>query len=305
MKKLLILCLILVFCFAGCQQSGNSGADGSASSEPSGSVDSVCVHPEAEVGGYPKYVYGYDYGGYCHDPVRVYLTCQACGEEVISGTYKSDIECYVGSGNETIIREASCAEAGKAEGNCAKCGKLKQWEIPALEHEYLWYYGDDTPSCKGCGITLAVCAHEYEQTNDVAYTDKQAGMRSYKCKLCGDAYSVYYDQYGDYDVQTVLDTVCQEAQKFGWTVILDYNLSVGDELDHQNSSYTYRDAKSTEAAKLLTDAGLELLDVLNQNFYAPDNDRSDYYLIVTVDISRKANLGTTYLNIDLYVRSAD
>ncbi len=302
MKNRLLICLIFVILLCcDCKQSGIPAGSNAGTDTPANSETTVCTHPEEAVGGLPKYVYGQ----YCDDPVQIYLTCQVCGEEVFRGTMKNDIQCSVGYGNETVVKEPTCTEVGKAEGNCMKCGKLKQWDLPMIEHEYLWFYGDDTPSCKGCGQTLAVCAHEYEQVNDVPYTDKQAGQRSYKCKLCGDKYSVYYDKHGEYDVQAVIDAVCMEAQKYGWTVILDYNLTYGDELEKQFRSFQYREADSKSATKLLTGAGIEILDGFNQQFFDPNNDRSNYYLTVSVDISRSVSLGTTYLNIYLYVRSAD
>lgn len=302
MKNRLLLCLILVMLLCcGCKQSGIPAGSNPDTDTPSHSEITVCTHPEEAVGGLPKYVYGQ----YCDDPVEIYLTCEICGEKVFRGTMDNDIKCAVGSGRETIVKEPTCTEVGLAQGNCMKCGKLKEWELPMIEHHYLWFYGDAVPSCKGCGQTLAVCAHEYEQVNDVPYTDKQAGQRSYKCKLCDDKYSVYYDKHGEYDVQAVIDAVCTEAQKYGWTVIWDYNLTYGNELEKQFRSFQFRDADSKSATKLLTNAGNEILDGLNQNFFDPHNDRSNYYLTVSVDISRSASLGTTYLNIYLYVRSAD
>ena len=297
MKGRRFLCLILVMLLCcGCSEFGSvSGSDQGRQTETS-----ACTHPKASLGE-PEYVYGQ----YCDDPVEIYQICNACGEKILSGTTDNVIECYVASGREIVVKQPTCTEAGRAQGNCAKCGRLKEWEIPVTEHEYLWFYGDDTPSCRGCGLKAAVCTHAYEKTNDVSYTDMQAGVRSYTCKLCKDSYSVFYDQYGDYDVQTVFDTVCREAQKYGWTVILDYNLTSGTELDKENKSFTYREASSQNGTKLLTDAGLELLDVLNQNFSSSDHDRSDYYLTVTVDISRRADLGTSYFNVYLYVRGAE
>ena len=297
MKKILFACLILLFIFCGCQEA----YDPTVSQTAGDSAVLDCSHPESELGGLPKYVYG----KYCDDPVEIYLTCNLCGEEVFRGTMENDFQCTVGYGNETVVKEPTCTEVGKAEGNCSICGRLKQWELPMIEHEYLWFYGDDAPCCKSCGLVAEVCSHEFEQTNDVSFSKSQAGFRGYQCKHCEEDYSVYYDEHGDYDVQSVVDAISMEAQKYGWTVILDYNLLVGDELNKVYKSFQYRDMDSTQATTVLTNAGMELLDVLNQDYYSPDNDRSDYYLTVVTDITRSASFGTTFFNINLYVRLAD
>lgn len=283
MKKMLLVYIVIVLALlCGCV-SGEQSADHSQ----------ICQHPEEALGGLPQYVSG----KYCDDPVEIYLTCNICGELVLRGTMPGEFECReLGDTSGTVIREPSCTEAGLWQGNCFRCGKLLEREIATTEHKYYWFYQEDAPRCAVCSMPQKACEHEYEMNQLYGYTEDAPGKRYYQCKNCDYGYPVYFDEYGDYDFCTAFNAVCDEALKYGWTVIYDYNLLYGNELSKNFKAFNHSDVDSTEVTKVLTDAGMELLNLLNENYYSPDNDRSDYYLTVVP----KSN--GTYINIYLYVR---
>lgn len=291
------LCLfVFLLTLSSCQGSGQMDASAGSSD----AVQTECTHPEEKLGGNPKYLYG----TCCEDDIEIYLTCQRCGADVFRGTMESEIKCGVRDNDEEVIRESTCTEKGMVQGPCSICGTVKQWELPLEEHVYHWFYQENAPRCINCGLVQDVCAHEYEQTSDKANTDSAPGQRTYKCTLCEDSYSIYYDTYGDYDLQTVYDTICTLAQSYGWSVISNCDLNIGSEIAHVSDSLPYRSTDSKEATQRLIDAGTNLLTTLNEQFFDPNNDRSDYYLSVTVDCGGSASRGRSF-EIDLYVRSED
>lgn len=287
MKKTTLVCLFLIMAIlCGCQSGTRTETQG-------------CTHPETELIGNVKYVYGPS----CDDMVEVYLTCNLCGTDVYRGKRENDIKCGVSSGKEIIIKEPTCTEVGRAQGNCDRCGKLKEWDIPVIDHHYLWFYGDDTPSCAGCGLTTQPCDHAYEMTNDNSYTASAPGSRYYQCKNCQDAYTIYYDAYGDYDLRAVVDAVCRAAQESGWTVIEQYNLNT-DYISQQVEIVECKEINAETAAQILTDAGMELLDYYNDYYPEQTNNRADYYLMIDIDLFRDAG-GKLKFAVCFQIRYAD
>ena len=148
MKKVFILVIaILCLLISGCQDNSNGGTE---------APTEACQHPQNAIMGDPRY----EYGQYCSDPVSVYSMCGICQEYILRGTMPSEFECRTKDGKGTVVREATCTELGLAEGNCDKCGKSMQWDIPMSKHEYCWFYPDRAPSCASCGAVQETCKHE-------------------------------------------------------------------------------------------------------------------------------------------------
>ena len=272
MKKLLFLCMILsILCFAGCE----TEVEVTETTEPT-----ACQHNNLGGGGVR-----YEYGECCEDPMDVYVKCADCGEYVFSASIPSDKKCSSSDGKLQIVREPTCAEEGMGTWECKWCHTVYEVSIAMVEHEMMWFWGDDGYSCAYCGYAPDACSHEYEQIGERAYSKDFAGSTTSKCKHCGEATVKYFDQYGEFDLQKVADSLRALATRHGFQVVLGYAPTPHGTMIREQESLVYRNTNSKEAAQRLQTMGEKLFDFIMQTHFPPNNDPSEYYLWVDVTYS--------------------
>ncbi|WP_448915410.1 leucine-rich repeat domain-containing protein, partial [Eubacterium ramulus] len=108
---------------------------------------------------------GHDYEVVVTDPTctengYTTFTCKVCGDSYISEEVEALGHDF---GEWTIIKEASCTEAGEKVHRCNRCDYSESEEIEAIGHDY-----EEV-------VTTATCI--------------EAGYITYTCKVCGDSYT--------------------------------------------------------------------------------------------------------------------
>lgn len=129
--------------------------------------------------------------------------CAICGE-----TDPNHEHDYV----ETVLREATCAEAGEKELKCSICGETKTEPIEKLPHTF------ENGRCTQCGETDPDHVHEYTETVTEP-TCTQDGERVFTC-VCGDTYSEPIASEGhSYDSENAQYTLSEDALRCTITVL--------------------------------------------------------------------------------------
>lgn len=272
MKKLLFFCAILtVLCFSGCE----TDHEVTVTTEPT-----TCQHNNLGGDGVR-----YEYGECCEDPMDVYVKCADCGEYVFSASIPSDKKCYPTNGMMLVVREPSCVEEGMGTWECSWCHTTYEEPIAKVEHEMMWFWGDETYSCVYCGYAQDACAHEYEKVGERNYSKDFAGSTGFKCKLCGDTTAKYFDQYGEFGLQKVADELRALATYHGFQVVLGYAPTLHGTMIREQEALAYRNTNSKEAGEKLQSMGERLFDFIMQTHFPSNNDPSEYYLWVDVTYS--------------------
>ncbi len=118
---------------------------------------------------------------------------------------------------DTIIKEPTCAEDGKMESKCSKCGDTYETVITATgEHTYSSEVtkeatcketGEMTYTCSVCEDTyneeIPVVDHKYEESVTKEATCTEAGEKTFTCIMCGDAYTEDIPAIGHQEAEPV------------------------------------------------------------------------------------------------------
>ena len=290
MKKAFLFGLVIaLFLISGCQDNSNIATE---------APTEACQHPQNAIVGDPKY----ESGQYCTDEVSIYSMCGICQEYILRGTMPSELDCRTQDGTGTIVREPTCTELGLAEGNCDKCGKSLQWDIPMIKHEYCWFYPDRAPSCAACGYVQETCLHDYAFIGQDGYSDQNPGKRYYRCKICNDSNTEVYDEFGVFQLDNVRESINMAAKDAGFTVVLDYNLIDGADVYSINDVIAYDKLNSSDAEHTLTKMGMDLLGQVIA-YHSGADDLSQYYLTVKVEYQFSTMQGHLF-NVAFEVRGA-
>lgn len=196
------------------------------------------------------------------------------------------------------LREPTCTSPGVGQRSCVLCSFTEEFEIPVAEHTYLWHYQMEQPACTECGHAAEICAHQYELTNTAESSARFPGWRTYTCTLCQETDTVYFDQFGDYELGAIRDTVNAMAKDMGFTVIYPYGAS--SELADHNAYQTadYVSFKYGEANEKLEQAAKTSLEQLQQLLTDEGLNPGDHYLWIEFSYSTFA--GASFFRVDIY-----
>jgi hypothetical protein len=223
----------------------------------------------------------YEGGPACSDPVSVYMTCSDCGEEVKTEEVESKRKCSCGYDDKELVRKPTCTEEGLVTWNCSTCNTEYSYSMEKKPHYYLHFYGEEFPRCIECGQIdeTETCKHEYEQMDELECSEYDPGKILYKCRHCDAEHTEYYDKYGKYELDTVLQELQKKAQQLGAQVVVDYE-KLFSHYNTERNSVTVRYRKTT--SETATSALLEQMDALFAPMKEGHSDLSEMYVCVQI-----------------------
>lgn len=217
----------------------------------------------------------------CLSPAVTSYNCSLCGYTYsITEGEKNPEHAW---GEFTVVRQATCRQAGMRQRACPDCGQIETEEVPPLEHDYSsWKKHDEKwhiRHCELCGLTNTGSHRLDEGSIIVKPTESQLGLVKYTCIICNQAFENILRMDGAIYAAEAIDVLgngesyllaASKDKESG--VLSEITLSGGSSIDlrasEESNFSVYAGSKTGNYAGISITSGETAIDVVPKEDFA-------------------------------------